>query len=44
MENKVDNEKNKRRKIKEIKRRRKRSEWRGRFKTYSRYKRGGRGI
>ena len=36
--------KNKRRKIKEIKRRRKRSEWRGRFKTYSRYKRGGRSI
>ena len=36
--------KNKRRKIKEIKRRRKRSEWRGIFKTYSRYKRGGRSI
>ena len=36
--------KNKRRKIKEIKRRRKRSEWTGRFKTYSRYKRGGRSI
>ena len=36
--------KNKRRKIKEIKRRTKRSEWRGRFKTYSRYKRGGRSI